>query len=198
MRETQSKSYHEIRDCIARDWYKYLKKIIPNAKWILLPSLEKDIERYIKDWDVNAFVLTGGEDLGKSSVRDVTEKTIFEFSQKNNLPILGVCRGCQAIYKWMGGKIIHQKKYNSINHISSRHKIEYNQNIVEVNSFHSNLLDSNIPSKLKVLARCIDDSSIECFEGKKILGIMWHPERDVKTQKFDSEAIINLFYNEQL
>lgn len=194
MRETNALGYNEKRDSIARDWYRYIKGVMPNSNWILLPNIEKDICQYIKNWNINAFILTGGEDYGISEERDETEKLIFEYSQKNLLPILGICRGFQNIYKWLGGEF--EKKDNNFSnfHSSTRHQIVINNGIYEVNSYHSNaLIESSKPEVLNVIARCRRDKTIEAFEGVNTLGLMWHPEREIELSEWDAKKIKKLF-----
>ena len=195
MRETSATSYSEKRDSIARDWYLFLSEIMPNANWILLPNITVDINNYLKYWKINGFILTGGEDISISHQRDQTEKLIFEYSQLHSFPILGICRGLQAIYKWSGGivetnnGIIFNKQ-----HESTRHKVILNNKILEVNSYHSNSLNElSKPDKLKIIGRCKKDSTIEAIEGNNILGLMWHPEREKVIGKYEEVMIKKLF-----
>jgi len=41
------------------------------------------------------------------------------------------------------------------------------------------------------LARNVSDDSIEAFVGPKILGLMWHPERDEYFSDYTKQIIIN-------
>jgi len=194
MRETKSQEYYEIRDSISRDWLRYFKECLPNCKIIFLPNLGSDIITYIEDWNLNGFILTGGEDFGFSLTRDNTEKKIFEFSQKKSLPILGICRGFQLINKFMGGSIVKGNNNFNKHHCPTRHQINFKNKIVTVNSYHSNFIDeTTIPKKINITSRCIIDNSIESFEGKNILGFMWHPERESNFSKFDLLEIKKLF-----
>ena len=194
MRETNAVDYDEKRDSIARQWYRYMKETMPNANWILLPNIENDIENYIRNWNVNAFILTGGENISVSKERDNTEKLIFQYSQAHTLPILGVCRGFQAIYKWLGGEVERGEDSFSSSHVATRHQIIINEEIKEVNSYHSNtLIDETKPDALKIIGRCKRDNSIEAYQGNKILGLMWHPEREEVLSEWEGKIIKNLF-----
>lgn len=194
MRETNAIDYDEKRDSIARNWYRYMKEIMPNANWILLPNIENDINNYIRNWNLNAFILTGGENLGVSKERDSTEKLIFQYSQTHSLPILGICRGFQAIFRWLGGEIEERDENFSSFHVATRHEIIINKEIKEVNSYHSNaLIDSSKPAVLEVIGRCKSDNSIEAYQGEKILGLMWHPEREKALSEWEAKIIKNLF-----
>tara|TARA_B100000963_G_scaffold360524_1_gene391718 strand:+ start:5932 stop:6564 length:633 start_codon:yes stop_codon:yes gene_type:complete len=201
MRETDALSYNEKRDSIARDWYVYLNKIMPNANWVLLPNISNDINNYLEFWKLNAFILTGGEDLDTSPDRDITEKLVFEYSQLHSFPILGICRGLQAIYKWSGGGVVENnndlifKKH----HESTRHKVVLNNKIHEVNSYHSNSLnESSKPDNLKIIGRCKKDLTIEAIKGDNILGLMWHPEREKIISNYEKIMIKKLFRYEEI
>lgn len=194
MREANALNYDEKRDAIARDWYRYMKEVIPGANWILLPNIESDITKYIENWNLNAFILTGGENLEVSEERDTTEKLIFQYSQVHSLPVLGICRGFQAIYKWLGGEVERREDSFSSFHVATRHQIIINEEIKEVNSYHSNMLiDETKPDALKIIGRCKWDNSIEAYEGNKILGLMWHPEREEGFSEWEGNIIKNLF-----
>jgi putative glutamine amidotransferase len=194
MRETNAIGYNEKRDSIARDWYTYLDEVMPNANWLLLPNIEKNIIRYIEYWDINAFILIGGEDLGISYQRDNTEKLIFEYSQKKTLPILAICRGFQLVYEQMGGCVKKQNKDFSRFHTANHHEIIIGNKKKIVNSYHSNaLLESVKPKELDIIARCKKDNTIEAYEGYNILGFMWHPEREKEFNEWDAKKIKELF-----
>ena len=195
MRETDASSYSEKRDSIARDWFMYLSKIMPNANWVLLPNISDDINNYLKYWKLNSFILTGGEDLNISTERDNTEKLVFEYSQLHSFPILGICRGLQVIYKWSGGivettnDLIFKKQ-----HESSRHEVILNNEIIEVNSYHSNSLNQfSKPDKLQIIGKCKKDLTIEAIQGDNILGFMWHPEREKIVNTYEKIMIKKLF-----
>lgn len=194
MRETNAVNYNEKRDSIARDWFRYMEDVMPNANWILLPNIGENIIKYIDTWGINAFILSGGEDLGISDERDETESVIFKYSLKENLPVLGICRGCQLVYKLIGGSV--EKKNDEF---SKFHTANYHEVIIEnkkkiVNSYHSNaLLEVVKPKELDIIARCKKDNTIEAYERYNILGLMWHPEREKEFNEWDAKKIKKLF-----
>ena len=107
---------------------------------------------------------------------------------------MGICRGFQAIFKWLGGEIKRQNNNFSDFHVATRHQIVINKEIKEVNSYHSNaLVESSKPDELEIIARCKRDDSIEAFKGRSILGLMWHPEREKKFNEWDAKKIKKLF-----
>lgn len=194
MRETTAESYEELRDSLARDWIHYLERVFPNIKWLYVPNMGESVQDYLKQWDINGIILSGGESLGISFERDETERLIFEYSRKNNLPVLGVCRGMQVIYSWLGGKLLQTDDSFKSRHVSTSHRILIEGKERVVNSYHSIQLDlQTCPKELSPLAFSIEDDSLEAYTGNKILGLMWHPERHKLPLKWETNLIYNLF-----
>ena len=190
MRVTEADNYYEKRDAIAQDWSEYLYSAFSDAQWMFIPNIGNRVVDYVEKWDLNAFVLSGGEDIGRSPDRDVTERAIFDYAIKNTIPLLGICRGLQAIYLWSGGKYsTHSAEFERL-HVAKKHKILINNSVREVNSYHQNKLDENsLPKTLKILATCVNDKSIEAVTGENILAMMWHPEREKSEQTWELELI---------
>jgi putative glutamine amidotransferase len=118
-----------------------------------------------------------------------------DFCKEIDIPLLGVCRGMQFINDYFGGKL-----KNSEGHAGTNHKLTHTGGgrfsfltdiFDNVNSYHNYEIDS-MGNGLKVLSRSTD-KCIESFEHEslKILGIMWHPERDTDTA--DTEIIRRFF-----
>jgi len=137
-------------------------------------------------------VFCGGNNLLKLSnkdedkIRDKINQKIFTYGLNNNIKIIGICAGAQFIAKKYGSKI---SKIS--NHIGN-HKVIFSEKFnkifkkkITVNSFH-NYSIKKLSNYLKPLAYAEDDS-IELFvhKEKKIIGIMWHPERYKKFKKID-------------
>ena len=193
MRVTKSNNYYELRDSISQDWISYFNNFFPETKWILIPNSEENILRYIELWKINAFIFSGGEDFGLTKSRDITENVILKYALKKNLPILGICRGLQLIIKCFGGTIIKGNDKFIKRHLSTRHKIIYQNSNREINSYHSFRIDkSNFPNNLKIIATDSVDKSIEAVQGKNILGLMWHPERE-RDINWEKKLILNHF-----
>ena len=191
--------FDEKRDAISHDWIDFLQKLefLP----ILIPNKLRDVDDYISTLKLDGIILSGGDNIGEFSERDETEIKIIDYSTKNNIPILGVCRGMQLINEFFDGKNI--KDQNS-NHVGKSHNVRVkNSNFknilgeeLVVNSFHNNLIKKeDIGQELEIFAESEKDSTIEGYFHKKypIIGVMWHPERD-QEQDYQSK-IINILYN---
>tara|TARA_B110000014_G_C20125400_1_gene599009 strand:- start:3803 stop:4447 length:645 start_codon:yes stop_codon:yes gene_type:complete len=192
--------FDEKRDAISHDWIDFLQKleILP----IIIPNKLKDVDEYISTLNLNGIILSGGDNIGEFPERDKTEIRIIDYSTKNNIPILGVCRGMQLINEFFSGKNI---KSNNLNHVGKYHNVKVkNSNFkdilgeeLEVNSFHNNLIKKeDVGQELEIFAESEEDSTIEGYFHKRypIIGIMWHPERD-QEQEYQSK-IINILYNQ--
>lgn len=201
LRICNAESYQESRDAIAHDWYVFLDSLECGVNWILLPNLGRKTVEYAKYHNIEALILTGGNDIGSSNCRDVSENELLNFAASNNLPILGICRGLQLLYKQSGGELVESA---DMKHVATRHHIDITTRTpfehsdgagFEVNSYHTTLLKPGY-SNFKTMAR--DKSGF--IEGvidipKKIAGIMWHPERELSFSSFD-RALFNWLFKD--
>lgn len=143
--------------------------------------------------------------------RDQFEMAVFEKSQQNNIPLLGVCRGMQLVNCIMGGNLIQDigPVANAI-HRSGEHDKAHGINITPgsllneimgvartvANSAHHQSIDT-IGNGLNI--NCVsDDGIIEGLEWTHtenkpfFLGIQWHPERMYKLHLGESPVAKNI------
>ena len=192
--------FDEKRDTISHDWIDFLQKleILP----IIIPNKLKNVDEYISTLNLDGIILSGGDNIGEFPERDKTEIRIIDYSTRNNIPILGVCRGMQLINEFFNGKNV---KSDNSNHVGKYHNVKVkNLNFkdilgeeLEVNSFHNNLIKKeDVGQELEIFAESEEDSTIEGYFHKRypIIGVMWHPERD-QDQEYQSK-IINILYNQ--
>tara|TARA_Y100000590_G_scaffold465312_2_gene637264 strand:+ start:1143 stop:1754 length:612 start_codon:yes stop_codon:yes gene_type:complete len=164
----------------------YLTLPIPNLK-LSKSNINKILKIYVKRFKISGFVLSGGEDFGINKNRDKIENLIIKYCEKNKFPLLGICRGLQAIVK--------SKKINLVkikNHVNKRHAI-FNLETKKyriVNSYH-NWSIMICPKEYEILY-ATKDKYIEGIKHKKypIKAVMWHPERENKYSTEDK----NLFW----
>ncbi|HEY6504173.1 MAG TPA: gamma-glutamyl-gamma-aminobutyrate hydrolase family protein [Chitinophagaceae bacterium] len=155
--------------------------------------------------------------------RDEFEISVFRSAEKNNIPVLGVCRGFQLINCIFGGKL-KQDIGDSLNKIHRAHvenklqkdkahglSIEPGTLLKEICSAERLVVNSAHHQAVKkpgkgLRVNCMaDDGTIEGVEwahpsGKPfMLAVQWHPERMYKFQLEDSpvsKAIRDRFIEE--
>ena len=142
-------------------------------------------------------LLTGGGDIaelgGTDQDRDKTENVLIDWALAKKRPILGVCRGMQLIQSRFGvclEKVTH--------HVAVDHEVFFNWGSTRVNSFHEFGTYTSIP-ELEIIATSKDgcvEAINHCTEN--IMGIMWHPERQVPFRADDLELFKRVFMSEQL
>ena len=129
-------------------------------------------------------------------LRDVNELKLIRMAVNRNIPIMGVCRGCQILNVAMGGTLIQdipsQVEDHSLNHRGSfgnvrehsvgiengslLHKI-LGKDSLEVNSSHHQAVKDPAPGA-HIDARA-SDGVIEAYDYyplRRIIGVQWHPE----------------------
>ena len=134
-----------------------------------------------------AFVLSGGNDIGTCQERDLTESRLLNYAQQHRLPVLGICRGMQMMGVWAGAKLKPVVGHTHICHVLT------GEITGEANSYHTQGLLS-CPDGFTVLASS-EDGEIEAIRHKTLLweGWMWHPERSQDFAARDIERLRDLF-----
>mgnify|MGYP001319781578 CR=1 FL=1 len=205
MRIDSPSSYFEPRDCISHDWLDFANKM--NWSPILIPNIGKDVIEIIKLSNPDGIVMTGGGitrvlkngDLeDNADIRDQTEVILFEYAIENDIPILGVCRGMQFIFKYYGGQIIESHPENS--HVRKEHEVFFkNKTSRVVNSYHEYICDRKYVPEILEIDATTSDQTIESLTHKehRIMGIQWHPERSHNSVEADAALIKEFFTNDK-
>jgi putative glutamine amidotransferase len=188
------------------------------ANWI---AQENDVEILQLSYKENnlsdlekcgAIVLTGGEDINpvlyhkpdyqkfcedKIDKRDAFEWKVLEYSQKKQIPLLGICRGLQIGNAFFGGTLIPdlitwgKEKHSKVKGYDLYHQVSVEPGSLlheitksesgEVNSAHHQSADQ-VADGLMITATS-SDGVIEGLERKNrngksfLLFVQWHPER---------------------
>jgi len=170
---TQRVLFHQDRayDSLEHSWYEFLQghTLIPIAN--RLP---------VNITDLDALIITGGDD---HVIRNQVEHELADWMFLLNLPVLGICHGCQFLTQKLGGTVVPVD-----DHMDSYHEVDYHGESHLVNSYHS-LRIEHPPPGATVLARD-PDGYVESWIQGRTAGIMWHPER--MSQPWIPQEIQNL------
>ena len=218
-RSTTNDKFKKI-DSLEQHYVKFFESF--GAKVIPIPNASNDPVGYFQSVGATHLVFSGGGDIdpklysgkyvkGKDYAinRDIVEKKLLKFASINNIPVLGICRGCQFINIYYGGKMIQnintRKNSYKIKHVDKDHELSLigiekftKQRKIKINSFHSDgFTDKELAKNLKFFA-IAEDGIIEGIYHKRlpIAGIMWHPERMKKMSTFE-KSLINSFINQK-
>lgn len=106
---------------------------VPNGLFRALPDGRSDpdaLDAWLAAVKPQAFVLSGGNDIGQCSERDLTEGGLLDHASQHQRPLLGVCRGMQMMAHWSGVDLCSVQ-----GHVRTRHRLT-GEIAGEVNSYH--------------------------------------------------------------
>jgi putative glutamine amidotransferase len=162
----------------------------------------------------DAFVVTGGVDLDPMTYKDVNtglskdmhpsldllDSLVVKYAKTSKKPLLGVCRGLEAVNVFLGGTLYQDLAQLGLKHtnIVGNHKIITVENDVlkfdseiAVNSYHHQGI-KKLASGLKVVGKQTD-GVIEAIihESLPIIAVQWHPE--MRPNSPESKVIFDTF-----
>lgn len=183
----------EVRDALAHDWWRFLETALPGMRVFPVPNIGESVERLVQELPLTGLILSGGDDWGVFPQRDLTEKTLVRWAERRQLPILGVCRGAQVLNLLLGGRVA--PGFGTA-HVRTRHALQtYSRNgapmragaSVEVNSYHSCAIRQEDLAPALTPWAVAGDGTVEgfCRSDGRIMGILWHPERETTAQTHD-------------
>lgn len=182
-------SYGEYRSALDQRWidFTFALNYFPVPLPIVSPE---NIDSLYEALNLDAVLLSGGNSLSvldpsaddASPKRDEFERALIDGALIRGLPIVGVCRGMQLLNHFFGGELVKVNGHVAVRHVVSATAIGDDACVVsgEVNSFHSwGIPPQGLAVHLNSLA--VDESgNIEAFkhQNNRVLGLMWHPERE--------------------
>ena len=186
-------SYGERRDCGDQNIPAFIRACgflpvpLPN-----IPGVALELAERLRPAGI---IFTGGNSLakygGNAPERDRLERDLLAYALERDIPLYGFCRGRQVIADYFGAELQDVK-----GHVAIHHKICGLPDVHMVNSYH-NQACLETPEGLETLAVC-EDGVIEAIrvKGRRVLGAMWHPEREQPFCRADIDRIRTLFGKE--
>lgn len=147
----------------------------------------------------DGFLIPGGDDIDPyyynepnlnsrkiNYTLDEIDEAIVTYAYETKKPLLGICRGIQAINVFLGGSLYQNIK----DHNDIIHPIVYDNKKYLVNSYHHQSI-KDLAKDFKILSK--SHGTIEAIKHNflPILGIQWHPEIDENEELNDS--IMSIF-----
>ena len=175
---------NQFEYCVDLRLVDFIKKIFKK------PSIEIYDSAIKNNYDF--IVFAGGNSLITQTRADKNRKKInnkiYKFAIKKNIKMLGICHGCHFLPK-KNNFVIKKGK----NHVGSHRVVfDINKNRFKkfVNSYHNEIIKLKKTKTINIFGTG-EDNTVEAFhiKTKRILGIMWHPERYKKFKYFDKKLI---------
>ena len=188
--------YGERRDCLDQRWH----QLVPQLGYLPLPLPNinpGDVPLLLDNLELDGVLFSGGNSIGQfapdaddvAPERDAFETKLLKECLARHISVIGVCRGMQLINTVLGGSL---EPIDS--HVAKHHRIyacSAAQFANRVNSYHNWAIPAaGLADKLSPLATDMA-GNIEAFEAmdQKILGVMWHPEREAPFCSLDIKLI---------
>lgn len=137
--------------------------------------------------------LAGAEPDNISVERDELELALARAALDMDLPLFGICRGCQVLNVAAGGKMIQHldghrspsdsTAYHDVHIVStSRFRQIVEHDVLKVNTFHHQGMNRAgiAPIFVPVAMAHPDEWLVEAYESpvhRWVVGVQWHPER---------------------
>ena len=215
--------YDDWTDCLEDNYIAYLEQFGLNL--FPVPNVTGRLDEIVNAINPSGIVLTGGGDVDPglyggqtygvgaiSKERDRCEAKLLEIAIRNDIPVLGICRGMQFINVFFGGKLIAAIKdidTKGVHGVPCKHDIRIiddafsqtlGNNAFQVNSYHNQgILQNGLGKDLEAFAIYEGLDLIEAFSHLRypIAGVQWHPERPGSSENLD-RMLINCFINRTL
>ena len=183
---------------------------------LVIPRFGTDVQFDVLMSKLDVLILTGGEDvdparyktpkspkLGKvNAPRDDFDFRLLAAARRRNLPVIGICRGCQLMNIAFGGTLWQdlpsEFPVKDVQHRNVHHRISIEPNSrfarvmgvtnALVNSYHHQAVKDLAPD-FRIVAKSPDGvvEAIEC-DTYPAIGVQFHPEKMICDEKDDSLA----------
>ena len=193
----------------------YIKQIVSYNR---IPLVLFDCENFEENLKLcDGFLILGGDDInpeyfnednslnlskGIDELSDVIDQKIINYAKENKVPLLGICRGHQALAAFLGGSLHQDIPHAKLNHPEEdkKHSVSKiaNGNLSSllpdnflVNTFHHQAVNK-LPDGF--ITTYMNGDVIEAIEHPTLpmMGVQWHPERYYTAE---SKIIFDYFHS---
>ncbi len=173
-------------DSFSYNLYQMIGEIDPNIKVVRNDELSLS---EIKEINPDNIIISPGP--GRAKDAGISINLIKEFHDE--IPILGVCLGHQAIYEAFGGNISYSKSLmhgkSSDVMVDNKNPLFYNlNNEISVGRYHSlSAVEETLPKNFSIIAKSKDDDEIMGIVHDKypVYGLQFHPESILSADGFE-------------
>ena len=146
---------------------------------IMVSRNDKITVEGVRDLNPEAIILSPGP--GKPENAGICVDLVKEFHDE--IPILGVCLGHQAICAALGGEVSHAKRL--MHGKSSKISLDYDfifkslPSEISVGRYHSlSLVEDSLPDCLEIISKARDDGEVMAVKHRdfNVYGLQFHPE----------------------
>lgn len=170
----------EISSYISQNWIDFCRR--NDTLPVICPNDIDVVETLVRTVKSSAIILTGGGDIsdisGSFNAREQVEEFLIDYCLSNDIPMLSVCRGAQKLMAYLGKGQLNKLR----NHVKRIVEISDNAGYSQyVNSYHNfGFHVKDYRSDFLQVTHTSSDGIIKAVKhkNKKIIGIMWHPERE--------------------
>ena len=195
----------ERRDALSQDWARYLALALPGVALLPVPNYPEGLDSFLGQHVIEGAVFSNGNDWGEAPERDETERRLLVWCRTRRVPVLGVCRGLQALNLLLGGRIepIVEARTGE-RHAAVDHEVSVSGDAfvglagaprITVNSYHrQGVLGDGLAPDCAAFAAS-GAGLIEGFHhrAEPLLAVQWHPERNNPAAAFDAALLGGLF-----
>lgn len=184
MRIDTAAGHGERRDSLAHDWADFMNRLCPGVPWMPLPNVGEAIIDHVQQWNIDAVIFSGGNDLGAEQQRDTTENALLDYALRRGLHVFGVCRGLQLLQQHARGNLVRCRRER---HVAKMHPVHVRADLMNfdspgqaaVNSYHNFAVPARTLAPSLELLAASDDGCVEAVRHRAapITAVQWHPER---------------------
>ena len=200
MRRIADPPFDEVRDSISRDWIAYLSRTWPNMIPLPIPNVPDSVCDWASAAELDALILTNGDDLGRDPERDDAEGRLVAWCRESGVPLFGVCRGLQVLNVIFGGRITmaigsHAGTNHEVTIVDQTIREMANTSALLVNSYHNHGVEAHALAPELVPFALARGGVVEGFyhATEPIVAIQWHPERPGAPRSFDRALMERLW-----